>query len=485
MQSNQIFNLIPNWTWSIAFFLVAFVVRLLHLTETDIAGDEPFSIFIAHLEVSDIIAQLSKDNSPPLFEILLHYYINLFGVSDQTVRLLPTLFSAGVAAMVFLIGARFFNFRVGFAAAILTIFSIYHIRFAHEVRVYAMFSFLTSVSLYKYFSAMSKPTDYKWWAALAVTNVLLLYSHYTSFYLIFAQILGVVVFVPIKKCKAPFITFLVAGLLYVPYLFVFIQRLGEVSSGTWVPEPGWGEIYGNINLLLNSKMTTIGVIIAMLLGLATSRFDFGSIAFRIKESRYGPLAVICFTIPYLLMFAVSKTFLPMFMDRYVLYTSIPLFLSVAWMVDLCWNKSKYVWVGATIIICASAITTNINPPNNREIAKTVDYLAKQTEDGTEVYVCPEMFRMAVAYHLDPNIFQDINSDNPIAHIDGVLAERNFRFINSSKQIPEDLSRLVYLDAASSFVYPDNHILDNLTSRYPNKSKKHFPEIFDVYLLEAH
>ncbi|MGB0916714.1 MAG: hypothetical protein ACPGU4_03905, partial [Flavobacteriales bacterium] len=66
---------IPTWLQSIALFMVALGVRLLHITATDIAGDEPFSIFMAQLDIGSIIEHLSKDNSPPIFEILLHYYM--------------------------------------------------------------------------------------------------------------------------------------------------------------------------------------------------------------------------------------------------------------------------------------------------------------------------------------------------------------------------------------------------------------------------
>lgn len=465
-------------------FVLALGVRLVHITETDIAGDEPFSIYIAHLGISDIVSQLAKDNSPPLFEILLHYYISWFGVSDFSVRLLPTIFSSFVPSVILLIGFRFFNWRVGIAAALLAVFSIYHIRFAHEVRVYALFSLLTSLSLLAYLSAFRNNST-RWWMALVVFDVLLLYSHYTSFYLIFAQALGALVFVPFKDWKKPIVAFLVVGVCYLPYLFVFLQRLGEVSSGTWVPRPGWGEIYGNINLLLNDKVTTLGVLAAIGIGLSLRKFNLKAVFQDLVSNREGLLVGLSFGIPYVLMFAVSIAFLPMFMDRYVLYTSIPLFLLVAWLVEASWSSNKFSSVGIAILISASIFTTNINPPNNREIKDTVEYLGSLSEDDFEVFVCPEMFRMAVAYHLDKQIFQQVDSEEPIASLDRMLAERNIRFVNSIEQIPAEEARIAYLDAASNFVYPGNQILNELKTSRLLTDSVHFHEIFDVYLFESH
>ncbi|MDO9255412.1 MAG: hypothetical protein Q7U54_07870 [Bacteroidales bacterium] len=79
----------------IPLFLVAinFIIKILYLGKMSIANDEPFSIYIAQMDVSSIISQLSKGNNPPLFEIILHYWIKLWGISPFSTRLLPFLFS--------------------------------------------------------------------------------------------------------------------------------------------------------------------------------------------------------------------------------------------------------------------------------------------------------------------------------------------------------------------------------------------------------
>ena len=134
---------IPTWIVVTLLVIVALTIRLLYLNGTDIAGDEPFSIFVAQFDLSEILAYLSTGNNPPLFEVLLHFYIGWVGDSDFVLRLFPTVFSALTVIPIFLIGKRFFNGRVALMASILFIFSIYQIRFAHEIRVYSLFSLFT------------------------------------------------------------------------------------------------------------------------------------------------------------------------------------------------------------------------------------------------------------------------------------------------------------------------------------------------------
>jgi len=484
MRENQIINSIPNWAWMMLLFAFALGVRLLHLTSTDIAGDEPFSIFMAQFNVPDIVSHLSKDNSPPLFEIILHYYMLVVGDSDWILRLLPALFSALIPLTVFLIGKRHFNLQVGILASLLTIFSIYQIRFAHEIRVYSLFSLLTATSLLFFLNGLQHRETFRNWVGLILVNVLLLYAHYTSVYILFVQVICVLIFVPPRNWKVPIMAYGLTGLIYLPYVLVLLTRLGEVSeSGSWVPKPGWGEIYGNINLLLNSKFTTLAVIAIVLIGLGVRKFRVREAINEAFSTRSGFVVLLWFAVPYVLMFVVSMSFLPMFMDRYILYLSVPLFLVVAWFVDLIWKQSRFRWAGVALLIAASVFTTNLNPPNNRNIKAAAQHLKNLRDKGSEVYVCPEMFRLAVAFHLDREMFSLVDSESPMRKLDSALASNGFRFVHQVNHINTNQD-LVYMDAASTFVYPDNQILAHLQDEMVLVDQFHHHEIFDIYVFKA-
>lgn len=478
---------IPTWLIVLAFLALSMAVRLLNINSTDIAGDEPFSIFMAQFDVGSIIKHLGKDNSPPVFEILLNFYVLVFGNSDCTLRLLPTILNALIVVPIIFIGQKFFNRTVAITAALMFVLCIYQIRFAHEIRVYSLFSLAFAWNIFFLLSAIKKPNHFLVWIALVLTNLLLLYSHYTSFYILFAQVVCLGFFLPRVGRKFALISLLVTMVGYSPYMLVFLGRLGQVSgTGTWVPTPGWGEIYGNINLLLNSKIATLFVMIAIGLGavLSAKKDGFKYLFERVK-TRSGMSLIILFSLTYVPMFFVSVFFLPMFMDRYVLYTSIPLILSIAWLTDLVWSRQKLSWIGPVLLVSGALITTNLNPPNHRNI-KQVSLLIKQlNQPNTKIYVCPEMFKLGIAFHAYKQIFQSIDPANPLAKLDSAFASNEVHFIKSKNQLQlGDAEKVVYLDAASEFVHPENQVLGELESRFNLVEKHHIHEIFDVYIFSS-
>lgn len=88
-----------------------------------IANDEPFTIYHAQLQLPFMLSELSHYNNPPGFEILLHFWIRIFGIGAVSVRFLPMVFSSAAAVVLYFLGKRFFNFRIGLFAALLFTFS--------------------------------------------------------------------------------------------------------------------------------------------------------------------------------------------------------------------------------------------------------------------------------------------------------------------------------------------------------------------------
>jgi mannosyltransferase len=132
-------------TWHIplltgAVFLLNLLFKGFYLDNQPIAGDEPFSIYMAGMSPRDIVTHLMTGNNPPLWELLLHYWTRLFGIGPIAVRFLPLVFSALTAVAIFRLGSTFWHWHVGLLAALLFTFSDYHVHFAHEARGYALFA---------------------------------------------------------------------------------------------------------------------------------------------------------------------------------------------------------------------------------------------------------------------------------------------------------------------------------------------------------
>jgi len=192
-----------NWFTNIEFqkryfiplllITVNFVLKIWHLDSQSIANDEPFSIFAAQMDVTSIISELSSGNNPPLFEIMLHYWVKIFGISPFSVRFLPFLFSVFTVYFIYKIGRLFFGFPVAILTSLIFSFSNYHLYFAHETRVYSLFALLTCVSMLAFFKVIENEKNRKYWILLLLSNVVLCYGHYFGLFIPIIQ--GISVFV--------------------------------------------------------------------------------------------------------------------------------------------------------------------------------------------------------------------------------------------------------------------------------------------------
>lgn len=488
MRASQIINSVPNWIWALILFLVALGVRLLHLTDTDIAGDEPFSIFVAQFEPAFIIEYLSTGNNPPLFELILHYWMNVVGDSDYHLRLLPAIFSALTVIPLFLIGSKFFNRQVGLLASTLFTFSTWNIRFAHEVRVYSLLSLLTAISIWFFISIISKPNRSWNWIALALTWVLMLYSHYVAVYIIATQILIGSFLIPREHMKKALAILTVLVVAYIPNLLTFIQRLDEVvgSGGTWVQPPGWGEIYGSINLMLNNRIVVVVLILVLPVGYILNKAPRSSNLLQLTKPKLVLTIGLLFLIPYLGQFFVSKLYLPMFTERYILYASVPLYLTIGWLVNHVWVNAKLPILGPFALLTAMILFGTLKPTNNREVANAVQQVKDWKDEGTSIYVLPEEFELTFAYHYDKDWFRFIGTaEAPKSELRSAMNGNEVFAISSKENLNNKLpNRIICLDAHSEFLHPGNEVLNQFRAHYAIKDSVHFHQIFDVYLFEA-
>ena len=141
----------------IGLVLINIIIKSIYLTDQSVSHDEPFSLYHAQFDFWTLIDFLKKYNNPPLYEIILHYWIKVFGISELAIRALPMLFSSLSVLFIYKIGKSFFDIRVGLAASLLFTFSSFQIWYAHDCRVYSLFLLLTVMSMYFFFKLITGP----------------------------------------------------------------------------------------------------------------------------------------------------------------------------------------------------------------------------------------------------------------------------------------------------------------------------------------
>ncbi len=460
------------------------VVRLIYLTTQDICIDEPFSIYHAQGSVTDIIQYLKPTNNPPLFELILHFWIKLFGVSAFSVRFLPMLFGSLAVIFIYKIGVRYFSFVVGLSAALLYSFSSHAIYYAHDCRVYTLFLLLSVISVYYVSKIISDNFNKRDLVLLCVMNVLLVYSHYFGFIIWFVEFIGILLFSR-KQLKTVFVLFATAMVFYLPQLFNFInQFLFSAKSGTWVKEPNGIESVYNM-LWLFSNMPVVAVVCLLVILAAVIRF----FVLRSKEANENALVkrfiYLCFFLPFVLMFLISYK-MPVYNGRYLFFILPFYYLTISIMVVSLFKTIKLKYTLLTVVVILFALTVQFNPSKKRESKAVVEFVKQTKQPGDIVIICTHEFLTNFAYYYNTDIFKVIGEDEYSAietelHRENIYPVRNISEVG--KDVISSAVRIIYVDVSADFSNPGNNVLSFLSSNFKEKGKKHFEEIFNVYTFE--
>lgn len=137
-------------------------LRVLLLGTKGMWLDETFSVWLANQNVADMLQWIVKiDQHPPLYYLLLHFWVGFFGDSPYFARLLSALFGTATIPVIYLIGKRISGTVVGLSAAVFLALSLFNIYFAQETRMYTLLTFNASVAIYALVRLLTDPRSTK------------------------------------------------------------------------------------------------------------------------------------------------------------------------------------------------------------------------------------------------------------------------------------------------------------------------------------
>ena len=199
-------------------------------------------ILIKHRQVSDYNTLIKNFRvvdplCPPLYAVILNTWINYFGGSDLSVRLLSLVFSIIGIITLFGLGILLFNYPIALLASLLMAISPFDIAYAQEARMYTLTFLLSSLSGGLFFvlikSIILKSADVKikilYLLTFVLATVALINTHYTNLLFVAFEIFYVLYVVVRYKNKELFYYFCVSGLLmlltWLPWFNLFLEAL--------------------------------------------------------------------------------------------------------------------------------------------------------------------------------------------------------------------------------------------------------------------
>jgi len=168
----------------IIIVLLGSVLRFSGLGTQSIWLDEAVSINFASKPISQVIT--AEVNYPPLYYLCLHFWIDLFGKSEVSIRLLSAILGILSIFLIYRISILLFNPTIGLLSAFILSVSPFHIYYSQEARMYSLITFLTMCSIYTFLLAIHKK-KFTFWLIYIISTMLVIYTHYFGFLIILAQ----------------------------------------------------------------------------------------------------------------------------------------------------------------------------------------------------------------------------------------------------------------------------------------------------------
>ncbi|MBI3135333.1 MAG: glycosyltransferase family 39 protein [Bacteroidetes bacterium] len=439
-------------TLIILLILLQLAVCLPFINAFPVALDEPFSIFWAQQNLGEMVTELNKGNNSPLHFIFLNFWEKLAGISPAAVRSLSLLFSIATIPLIYNLGRKVVTKEYASLVVLIFIFSRFNHFHALEARMYSMLVFETAAVLLLVYELLFENRFRLFWFVLV--NACLLYTHYLGIILVGTEVMLIAIYwkrLNRSSLLKLAVAFGIIGICFIPGLLVFLARFSGGGQSSWVPEAQFTELYGNIIRFFNNTLTFC--VVAGMLFLAflfNKQKKIPQLLRDLVNPQHG-FFLLFFLIPYLGMFIYSKISSPVFLDRYLLFTTVSLYLYVGIAAARIATERFKTYL-LLVVPGIMAASVHFVPDNNREPDKVAAAVHELASENTFILIAPPYYDLTFLYHYNRELFatkpgHGMPENQPIK---GVYSFAELNLADSFEQI-------ILVDDNADLVYPNNHI----------------------------
>ena len=170
----------------LALILAALALRTARLAFQPLWWDEGWSLYFATTDIQTMLERTAVDIHPPLYYLLLHFWIRLFGPSVVSVRSLSVLIGTVTLPFLYLVAKRLTGPVGALLATFLLAMSPFHVYYSQEVRMYALVTLLGLAATF--FTLQWDLARERWgtWLGYVLAATAALYTQYYAGFLLLA-----------------------------------------------------------------------------------------------------------------------------------------------------------------------------------------------------------------------------------------------------------------------------------------------------------
>lgn len=333
---------------------VALFVRFHAITTPGVWYDEAYSLLLAERSLVDIWLTTARDVHPPLYYVLLHYWMSVFGHGVLSARSLSALADVGTLLLSIKLMSLVATRRATWIAALLLALLPISVRYSQEIRMYTLLGFWLMAATVALVCWVNGPQRKRFAILYVLLMTAAFYTHY------FAALCVLVHWLFWWRARGVSVRAWVLAnswivLLYLPWVPHFLEHLLRRSGFEWIPPLTWHTVLTVIwpftvmsDLVAAESGWRVLPTLLILVCAASVLLNDQS------ERRYRGLLVGYFFVPAITLFLIALL-TPAFSPKYLLFAAIGLPLVVAVALGFWWPQQRVLAASVLSVFLAGEV----------------------------------------------------------------------------------------------------------------------------------
>ncbi len=382
----------------VTFLLIGFLaiggwLRFYQIDAESMSLDEVYSVRLSENSIPGILTGIKADAHPPLYFILLHFWIDYFGNESYKVRSFSVFWGLLSILLVYRVAFLISGHVAGLWSSGLFALSPFFIQYSQQTRGYTLFLSLVLLSYYFFIKIMSekegKRRDQLFYV---IFTIAMLYVHIYGIFMFISQCVYLLVQAvrreeSLGKWLIPLVINSVAYLAWLPVLFY--QAFKARPHFSPVLEPDRYALFTTVYSYGGSWPIIILLLLLIILGLWTMRGKISGHHFLL-----GTWLLIPVVIP--LIISIVK---PMYLPRYTIGAAAAFYILAA----LGFSKFKPRWtapvvVAVLIVLYIPVMKDYYNKTQKEDWRSIVRYIEESNMPGDVIIAIPAKSVLPVRYY---------------------------------------------------------------------------------------
>ena len=322
------------WLTLVLICLIGAALRFHKLGLNSFWVDEVDSYLLSSGSLPDIFHNIGTRPHPPLYFIMLHFVIKLFGHSEAAMRL-PSA-AGGLASIiaVYFLGRRLFSDKEGLIASALTAVLWYPVFYGRDARAYSLLILFAALSVYFWIPLARSVSEKKSpplldTACYFVSALVASQLHYFGAFFVILQ--GLTGFWTARKWQAGRLYFLLVYatifVYYVPLIPAIAAQYDTLLSHpayiAFIPKPAPLAFFGYLSEIFKQGYEPLYVFVLIMYAFFLCNLFYDAFAKRSPKEVFTlsnpDFLVFCWlAVPFAVVQIISTVFLPILYARYLI-----------------------------------------------------------------------------------------------------------------------------------------------------------------------